>query len=322
MKYRRLTRNERYQIQALITSGSSIRAIARQLKRSPSTICREKRKGLGKCGVYFAIRGQRQSHHYVHKPRLKMRKMRGWVKKYVQQKLLLDWSPEQIAGRMKQEKMQTTVSHQLIYLFLEKDKEKNGKFWKHLRIIKKGKHRNRPKGTKFRRIPDRVMIEKRPKIVERRNRLGDYERDTVLGKFNGSVLLTLVDRTSRKAKIVWLRKKCSKLVHDATVLRLKNEPLKTLTNDNGGEFSKHKKTSTRLGMAIFFAHSYHAWERGTNENFNGLLRQYFPKKQDIGHPTAACVKRIEDLLNNRPRKCLGYKTPNEVHKKLSRKVLR
>ena len=320
VQYRRLTRDERYQIQALFTSGSSLRFIALQLKRNVSTISREIGRNQEKRG-YFASKGHERSQKYIHRKRFKTRKIRGRLEKYIREKILLDWSPEQIVGRMKFERMKGAVSYLSIYRYLDRDKEENGKLWSHLRIKKKGKHRN--KGKKYMpRIPERVMIEKRPKAVEARKRLGDYERDTVLGKFNGSVLLTIVDRASRQAKIVWLPKKCCKLVHQATVLRLKKEPLKTITNDNGPEFSRHRQTAKKLSAPVFFANSYHSWERGSNENFNGLLRQYFPRREDIGHPTAKHVREIENRLNDRPRKCLGYRSPNEVQKRLDRRVLR
>jgi len=166
------------------------------------------------------------------------------------------------------------------------------------------------------------MIDDRPQVVEKRRRLGDVERDTMMGTWNGPFLLTVVDRTSRYAKIAWIRRKCSTLVHQATVNLLRNEPVQTITNDNGTEFSKHRLTTKALGAQVYFSRAYRSWERGSNENLNGLLRQYFPRRMNLGNVTRAQIKHAEHQLNNRPRKCLGYRTPSEVHHELKRQALR
>jgi IS30 family transposase len=321
VKYRRLTEGERYQIEALLSSGRSIRSIASQLRRSPSSVSREVKRAPSK--KFSAKRAELRSKALRHQSNLKNRKAKGEAEKYIREKILLDWSPEQIAGRMKFEQRKDKVSLHTIYRYLERDKRLDGELWKHLRFLRKGNYYKRvPKGQRLRRIQDRIMIEKRPKVVEKRTRLGDYERDTVLGKFNGSVLLSIVDRCSMRLHLSILEKKCCVLAHKATVRQLKNSHVRTITNDNGGEFTRHKETAKKLKAKIYFARPYHSWERGTNENINGLLRQYFPRKTDIGRVPGKKIRYIESLLNNRPRKTFGFKTPIEVEKSRRRRVLR
>lgn len=322
MNYTRLTREERYQIKALLDRGSGIREIARQLNRSASSVSREVSKNsLDKC--YDASQADQISKSKLHAPQLKSRKIKKVLERYVKSKLLLDWSPEQISGRVRLEKKFKKISHTTIYRYLERDRQQGGVLWKHLRILRKQrKNRKAPQWHPHSFLPNRVSIKKRPKIVEARKRLGDYERDTVLGKRGGSVLLTIVDRTSRLLKLGYLPKSTAKDVHKATLRLLKNRPRHTITNDNGFEFSHHSKTAAALKAAVFFSRSYRAWERGTNENTNGLLRQYFPKKQPINTLSKQQIRAVEKLINTRPRKTLGFKTPQEVDKALRRRMLR
>jgi IS30 family transposase len=319
-KYRRLTPGNRYQIEALLNSGQSLRFIARQLGCSASTISRELDKGCWRGETdYLAADAQRVTQSLLHAIHQSTRKIRAETESYIRSKLKLDWSPEQICGRMSLLKMKTKVSYPTIYRYLER----NRTLRKHLRILrKKRKDRKAPQWRPHWFMLDRVPIEKRPKIVEARKRLGDYERDTVLGKRGGPALLTMVDRTSRLLKLAWVPKSTAEHIHRATVSHLKREPHHTITNDNGFEFMYHAKTSKALRVPIYFNRAFHAWERGTNENTNGLLRQYFPKKHDIGQLTWKQINTIEKRLNRRPRKILGYQTPLEVHTKMKSSVLR
>jgi len=321
--YHRLTREERYQIEALLNSGLSLRQMAQQLNRAPSTLSRELAKSKAN-QTYSAGFADNRSQEQRRKPRYSLRKIRGELETYIREKILLDWSPEQIVGRRRQLRMSPSICYQSIYRYIERDKKRWGSLWSHLRVLrKKRKDRKSPHWRPFTAgLPPRTMIEERPKIVEARRRLGDYERDTLLGKAHRSLLLTIVDRTSRLLKLAWLPKSTSHFVHEATVGLLKKETVKTITNDNGHEFARHPETARALKAAIYFSHSYRAWERGTNENTNGLLRQYFPRKKDIAQPPAKELRRIEYLLNTRPRKCLGFKTPLEIHQKLKSSVLR
>jgi transposase, IS30 family len=308
--YSRLTQGERYQVQALNTSGLGVREISRQLGRNPSTISREIRR---RPGPYDAALSQlfadawRQRSPY---------KIRGRTESYVRQKLLLDWSPEQISGRILLERLRP-VSYSTIYRYVEAEKAKGGLLWKHLRILRRArKDRKSPKWHPKLHMPDRIMITERPVVVETRQRLGDFERDTVIGKADGPLLLTIVDRTSRLMKLAWLERKTSDLVHKATVRALRNEPVKTITNDNGTEFARHQKTSKALNAQIYFSHAFRSWERGSNENLNGLVRQYFPRRTSVGKYDPKQIRRVEHLLNTRPRKCLGFRTPLEIHAQL------
>lgn len=323
VQYRRLTLGECYQIEALLARKVGVREIARQLQRHASTISRE----IGKFSInqrpYDAQEAHRIREKNRHQCRPSLQVIRGQLASYVCRKIALDWSPEQIAGRLRLKHQRAIVSHQTIYRFLQRDKAQGGKLWKHLRVLRKSGRALTSLHFRLKKlIPGRKMIDQRPQEVERRNRLGDFERDSVLGTHNGTLLLTIVDRTSRLLKLGWLPKKSSDLTHQLTVDLLRGEPVRSITNDNGPEFARHKKTARILETQVYFSHAYRSWERGTNENTNGLLRQYFPRKKDIGMPLPKEIKGVENLLNNRPRKCLGFQTPMEVHQRLKRQVLR
>lgn len=317
MGYLRLTPQERYQIEALVARGISTRAIGQQLGRHPSTISRERRKGY--CPVtkrYSAPIAQQATLRFRRRARPELHRIRGNLEKHIRQKIELDWSPEQVSGRMEL-KLNQSIPFLTIYRFIQREREAGGKLWTHLRVLKNPRRGRKSKRWKdWSYLPDRVSIEERPKVVEERKRLGDYERDTVLGKRGKSVLLTIVDRTSRRLKMDCLRKSTSLGVHRSTVRLLKNEQTHTLTNDNGFEFLRHAETTKALSLPIYFSKAYRSWERGTNENTNGLLRQYFPKKKDIGNPTRKQLRAIAKRINSRPRKMFGYRTANEIHRML------
>lgn len=317
MGYLRLTRDERYQIQALTTSGMGIQGIGRQLKRSASTISREIKKGHLSSGGYGAFSSHQLTLRHRHRRRVDLHSIRGELETEIRGKLELDWSPEQIAGRMRLNGRSDQVSLQAIYRHVARDKVDGGKLWRHLRILRVLRKKKTGLDWKPRQyLADRVNIDQRPQIVEERSRLGDYERDTVLGKRGKSVLLTIVDRTSRRLKLAWATANTCDEIHAKTVGLLKGEILHTITNDNGFEFLRHKQTAEALGVKIYFANRYRSWERGTNENTNGLLRQYFPKKKDIGRSTKGEIEAVAERLNSRPRKTLGFNTPNEIHRLL------
>lgn len=316
-KFHRLAPGERYQIQALLQRGVSLRAIAQQLKRHVSTISREVRKDGYSPRRYDAHDANRKAVQKRHGPRLSLRCIQGMLEEQVRSKIISDWSPEQIAGRFKILGL-AHLSYQTIYRFIARDKLEKGGLWKHLRILRKQRKDKMPR-CKPTRLEGRIMIDERPSIVEERRRLGDYERDTVYGNKNGPLLLTLVDRTSRFTHLAWIERKCSELVHQATVCCLQGSPLCSITNDNGTEFSRHRETSAALGTPIFFSKAYRAWERGTNENTNGLLRQYFPKKKPLDPKAQEKIKVVAELLNHRPRKTLGFLSPYEIQEKLTKK---
>jgi len=228
-----------------------------------------------------------------------------------------DWSPEQISGWLKTQQC-GTVSHEWIYQHILADKRSGGDLYRHLRCQKQRRKRyghSDRRGT----LPNRVSIDKRPEIVNSRQRLGDWELDTVVGKGQQQAILTLTERKSRLALIRKVDQRTAQAVKDAILVLL--QPLMaqthTLTSDNGKEFALHQQIAEQLQAAFFFAHPYSAWERGANENMNGLLRQYFPKNQSLETVTDDQITFAMNRLNNRPRKTLAFRTPFEVFSELS-----
>lgn len=312
MGYRRLAPKDRYQLEAYLQSGFGIREISKRLQVTASTISREVNK---LSGPYNAEKAQALTEKRRTKRYQARKKIKGKLRAKIEYRLKKNWSPEQIAQSYR------VISHQTIYRFI---KNENPKLKSHLRVLRKERKDRTKIGWKPHPEPlrERKFIDQRPKLVDERVRLGDLERDTVLGKANSTSLLTIVDRRSRLIRIALIEKKSSELIHKATVRLLKKEKVHTITNDNSTEFARHQETAKALNTQIYFSRAYRSWERGTNENMNGLLRQYFPRKTEIGKPTKKELKRIERELNTRPRKCLGWKTPLQVHKELSGQVLR
>ena len=235
---------------------------------------------------------------------------------YVLRGLRQQWSPEQITGRLAlnfPDDRKTRVSHESIYRHLRSDRQAGGTLWKHLRQSHKLRRKPYGSGPRRCRIPDRVGIERRPKEADARRRCGHWEADTVIGRHGR--LATCVERKSRYVLIARLPNGSAVQFNAAAIRHFRKIPArcrKTLTTDNGSEFVEHGKLSARLGFRTFFANPYSSWERGTNENTNGLLRQYCPKGSDFSPLTPQRVAKIAQKLNNRPRKCLGYRTPAEV----------
>ena len=236
------------------------------------------------------------------------------LKKIVTEKILLDWSPDQISGYLQKENT-TCISHERIYQFLLTDKKAGGSLHGHLRHS--GKKRKKRYGAKDRRgqIKNRISIDERPKIVDKKLRIGDWEGDTIIGKQQQKAIVTLVDRASKMTRIGPVATKHSDVVAAIMIDLLTpiGRTSHTVTLDNGKEFSGHDKIAKSLNIDIYFAHPYSSWERGLNENTNGLIRQYIKKGSSFEGVTNKRIKFIEDRLNNRPRKSLGYLTPTEVY---------
>lgn len=230
----------------------------------------------------------------------------------VEQLLCEDWSPEQISLWLAQEE-KIQVSHEWIYLYLLQDKRKGGDLYRHLRCQKTRRKRY---GSHDRRgqITNRISIEKRPAIVDERARIGDWELDTIIGKGHQQAIVSLAERKSRLALIAKVPSKEAEGVKEAVIglLSRLSKHVHTITSDNGKEFARHEAMAKALNADFYFAHPYASWERGLNENTNGLIRQYFPKDSDFSSITDQDLQRVMDKLNNRPRKCLGMKTPNQV----------
>jgi IS30 family transposase len=309
MTYKQLAREQRYQIYALMKAGLSQTAIARIIGVHKSTISREMRRNRG-------LRGYRpkQAHRFAEHRRAKAAKPRISSETWSLVVFLLrdDWSPEQISGWLAKE-YRLRVSHESIYLFILKNKRQGGNLHLHLRCRRQ--RRKRYGSTNSRgQLVNRVSIEERPAIVETRSRIGDWELDTIIGKGHKQALVSLTERKSRLTLLSKVKQKSADLVARSVQNLL--EPIAsrvlTLTSDNGKEFAKHQEISSALQADFYFTHPYSAWERGLNENTNGLVRQYFPKKHDFTTITDNDVRMVMNKLNNRPRKCLGFKTPNEV----------
>lgn len=309
-----LTQEQRYKIDVLRQEKYSQTAIAKLINKDKSVVCRELQRNSDKrSGVYkseLAIRKCEQRHL------LKQKKIyfTETVKSYVNNYLNEDYSPEQIAGVAKKENIMC-VSHERIYQYIWQDKRQGGKLYEGLRT--QGKRYRKRGSAKDKRgmILGRIGIENRPLEVEKKERFGDLEIDLVIGKDHKGALLTINDRATGMVKIAKVESKESAGIEKACIETLKDwQPfLYTITSDNGKEFANHKNIATELNINYYFANPYHSWERGANENLNGLIRQYFPKKSEFANITNEEIKNVEIKLNNRPRKRFGYQTPNDVY---------
>jgi IS30 family transposase len=308
-RYKQLSRIQRHQVYSLLNAGLSKRKIALRLRRSHATIVRETRRNRGLRG-YRPVQAQRRAHARRKGQPHRQTPLR--VVRTVERLLLRDWSPEQISGRLARKGIR--ISHETIYRHVLKDKRVGGSLWTHLRCRKQRRKRY-GRYDRRGRIPGRVGIEKRPAIVNARKRFGDWEVDTVLGRrTRGPVVVTAVERKSGLVKLRRVPRGTAKAVRRALVGALRGSARRvwTITADNGREFAEHAKIGHALKAGFYFARPYHAWERGANENLNGLLRQYLPKGSDFGTLQAAQLGRLERLLNSRPRKRCGFMTPKEV----------
>lgn len=307
--YTQLTEAERNQIYALKQAGFKPSVIALQLGRHKSTISRELRRNRGLRGYRPKQAQQMAAERRQEKVKLRISKE---TLELVDNLLHEDWSPEQISGWLAVEK-NLQISHERIYQHVARDKELGGSLRLHLRCRKKRRKRY---GSADRRgqIKNRTPIDKRPDIVEKRSRIGDWEADTVTGRRGGSVLVTLVERKSRFSVIALSPDKRADSVAQALVQSLLpyKDQIHTLTCDNGKEFAFHQEFSTALQAECFFAHPYQAWQRGLNENTNGLIRQYLPKGTHFDALTQQDINLIMEKLNSRPRKSLSFNTPKKL----------
>lgn len=318
MKYKQLDYQKRCQIYGLWRAGYTQTAIAKEVGVHKSTISREFNRNITFIRTRYGSWQYKPNYAQTyaddrHKEKPKKKKFTPEVEKFIREKLIEDWSPDQISGYAKKHEL-FIISHERIYQFILQDKKKGGKLYTHLRHQHK-KYRKRygsPK-RKF-SIKNRVFIDDRPKIVEKKKRIGDWEIDTIIGQSRKQAIVTLVERVSKKTLIQKVTQKTAELVAQATVGLLKPFPRATftITSDNGTEFAYHEKISQALDAEFYFAHPYHSWERGLNENTNGLIRQYLKKGCSFKEVDAKQLLWICDRLNNRPRKLLNYATPNEI----------
>jgi len=311
MHYTHLTSEERYTIWTLRKLGLSIRAVASALGRSPSTISRELRRNVSKRG-YRA----RKAHELGCARRQicrKPTKLTPEVKLKIVSRLFARWSPEQIAGRLRLEGLHR-ISHQTIYTYIAENRRTGGKLYRFLRRRGK-KYRAKGTGQRWTGINGRKSIDERPASVETRAVVGDWEVDTLVTRKDRAVLLSLVERKSRFTLLACLSNKqaypiARKIV--SLLARHRHARARTITSDNGTEFASFRYVENRLKIDFYFAHPYSSWERGTNENTNGLIREYFPKSSDFSDANRDRLRQVMDNLNNRPRKVLGYRTPKEL----------
>jgi IS30 family transposase len=314
-EYRQLTEEDRIEIYAMKQAGKKQNEIAFRLAVHPSTISRELVRNTG-LRSYRPKQAQQKTLHRRFTAR-KAVKMTLETIDYIECKLRQEHSPEQIAERMKLDTdwHGPSVSHERIYQHIWRDKAGGGRIYKHLRIGGTKQRRKRRNSRDMRgMIKNRVGIEARPAIVERKIRIGDWEGDTVVGKNHQGALVTLVDRKSKLTLIGKVDRYTAEAVEQAIIGLMEWLPRRhyTLTVDNGKEFSNHESVAATLQIKVYFADPYSAWQRGLNENTNGLIRQYVPKGSDIRTTTNKQIEHIMNRLNNRPRKSLGFLTPNEV----------
>lgn len=308
--YKQLTSGQRYQISALKRIGHNQTEISKELEVHRSTIGRELRRNTGERGYRPKQADEKACErraNAAHKSRIS-----GEIWEVVAEKLRQDWSPEQVSGWLEKRQV-IRISHEWIYQYILADQRAEGDLYTHLR--QHGKRRKRyGKYDRRGKLPDRVSIEERPQVVEQRRRLGDWEIDTLVGKGHRGALVSLVERKSRFTLLQPVTHRFADLVADATILVLRPfaDFVHTITGDNGKEFAEHVRIAEALKANFYFAHPYSAWERGTNENTNGLVRQYFPKKTNFSKVTISETKVAVERLNHRPRKCLDFKTPFEV----------
>lgn len=317
MAYTHLTPDERHYIAIRHRLKESARAIAASLGRSQSTISRELKRNRGQRGYRHKQAQAKAEQRHLDKP--KAVKLTAELIGSIDTMLEKQWSPEQISGRLKAEG-KVAVCHETIYQHVLKDKRAGGRLYLNLRRHHK-KYRKRYGSTtgSSQGIPNRVDIDQRPAVANQRARLGDWEADTMIGKGHKGALVTLDERQSKLRLALPVANKTAGAVTGSIIALLGQFKawVHTLTFDNGKEFALHGQVAQALECETYFAKPYHSWERGQNENANGLLRQYFPKAMGLLDVTVQQVLEAVHKLNNRPRKCLGFRTPYEVFRELS-----
>jgi len=316
MSYKHLSLEDRHYIELSMKNEITLTQIAYDLGFSQSTISREVRRNRGQRGYRY-----QQAHRMAqerHTTKNKSIKLTDEITRVIDDYIRSDWSPEQIAGRLKKDGI-IDLHHETIYQYILADKQADGDLYTHLRHQNKtyrkryGSPRNRSG------IPNRTDIGERPEAANTRERVGDWEADTMIGKNHKGAFVTLDERKSKLRLALPVSSKKAHEVTDAinTLLKPVKSYVETITFDNGKEFALHEKIAKAIKCDTYFAKPYHSWERGQNENANGLLRQYFPKSMELIDVTAKQVFKAVHKLNSRPRKCLGFKTPYEVFEELT-----
>lgn len=309
--YRHLTENQRYHLYLLLKEDFSLTAISKKLCVHKSTISREIKRNSGNKGYRHL-----QAHRFYEDRKVfahKNNKFDSKLKKMVEHGLKEGLSPEQVSNRLAVEG-HAKISHESIYQYVLLNQQQGGILFTFLRQSNKKYKKRYGKTDRRGQIPDRVSIDKRPQIVNKKSRIGDWEIDTVVGKNHKGFLITIVERKTSFTLMKYVKTKNADEVAHETIklLRPYKNRVHTITADNGKEFAGHKYISKKLKTKVYFAHPYHSWERGLNENTNGLIRQYFKKGTSFENITEDMVNKVMEKLNNRPRKKLKYKTPVEA----------
>ncbi|MFH0952993.1 MAG: IS30 family transposase [Verrucomicrobiota bacterium] len=303
--YEHLSRTEREQIAVRRRQGTSRRVVGRELGRAASTIGREIRRNGREDGSYLAGQAERCAQQRRHRPRRPRKLAEEGLRSRVEEGLRAYWSPEQISGRLGREEA-GRVSRATIYRHVGAHPE----YRMYLRGPDGARRESRRRHP---RIRGRTMIDERPVEVERRERVGDWESDTLRGPMRTKAcLVTHVERRTRYVVAGWLPEREGRTLNQVTVEAMRGLPVRTLTVDNGMEFGCFRDLRARLAAAVYFAHEGCPWERALNENTNRLLRQFFPRGTDFTLLDPAELRRVQELINNRPRKGLGYQTPKEM----------
>jgi IS30 family transposase len=306
--YRRLCLEDRKVIYNMRQDGISQIKIAQAIGFSQATISKELTRNKGQRG-YRNIQAQRFSDTRQSKKRARPKVVTGSVKEQIDARLLLKHSPDQISKTLELEGV--SVSHEAIYRYILADKKDGGDLWRELRINGKRRYRRRCKVGRGQKIPERVDIDERPAVVATRKRYGDWEADLIQGGAGSGYLLSIYERKSRLGKLYKLSCKNSLATAKGIIEILFRHKVKSITYDNGLEFSKHTLVNKQLGCQSYFCKPYSSWEKGGVENFNGLVRQYFPKGMDFTKISTKRLEEVENELNNRPRNILSYQRPND-----------
>jgi len=317
MEYKHLSLEERHYIAVELKKETSINKIAKTLGRPQGTISKEIQRNTGKRGYRYQQANSMALNRREGKQ--KPTKMTPEMIANINHMLVINqWSPQQIAGRLKMEK-NLSLHHETIYRYVISDKESGGLLYKHLRHSNKTYRKRSSSQGRYIGIPNRTDIDERPEVINNRQRVGDWEGDLIIGANHKGAIVTLDERKSQLRLAFPINNKLASLTTEAIVLLL--TPFKALvesiTFDNGREFAKHTQIADKLECKTYFAKPYHSWERGQNENANGLLREYFPKGMELIDIAVEKVFEAIDKLNSRPRKCLGFKTPYEVFSELT-----
>lgn len=316
MSYKHITRDQRVELSALLKAGIGKKEIAEQLGLHRATVWREIKRNKGS-GVRYDVRiAQGYTRRRRRNANAKGDKIKNdkKLRLFIIRKLKLYWSPEQIAGRLRLKGGRSVICHETVYRYIYKQAPELICFLRHQKSKYRKRHGSRKRMIRARELGKR-RIDQRPAIVETRERIGDWEGDTIVGGEKTTGILTHVDRKSGLLFADKLERTHAEYVRRVTVKRFAKVPLhqrQTVTYDNGLSFAEHSLTERETGMTVYFAYPYHSWERGTNENTNGLLRQFYPKRTPFNGLIQEELDKIVTLINNRPRKRLHYRTPQEV----------